>query len=299
MNIEISGKSKLLCLLGYPASHSISPKMHTLAAAEAGLPYVYLAFDTAPEELAERVAALKQLGVRGFNLTMPHKEAILPMLDELSEASELCRSVNTVVNEDGRLVGHTTDGIGYMDSLRDEGYDIIGRNMTIRGCGGAARSIIAQAALDGVKRITVVKRNHTSPHETFKKDPSFLDAERFAERIHHGTDCRVEVIEFEDKETLRAAVEDSAILVNATPVGMKEDVSPVDSDILRSDLLVSDIIYHPPMTRLLKDAEAVGAKYINGYYMLMFQGAAAFKLWTGKDMPVGVIRRECFPKIGD
>lgn len=297
MNIEISGKTKLLCLLGYPASHSISPKMHTLAAALNGLDYVYLAKDVEPDRLKDTVEALRTLGVRGFNLTMPHKEAILPMLDEITEASKLCQSVNTVVNEDGKLIGHTTDGTGYMESLRDGGYHIEGKDMTILGCGGAARSIIVQAALDGVRKITIVKRNHKAKNETFGHDPSYLDAVRFAERICHGTKAQTKVIEFEDAAAVKEAVDHSVILVNATPVGMKEDVSPIDPSVLRSDLIVSDIIYHPAKTRLLKDAEAVGASFINGYYMLLFQGAAAFKLWTGTDMPIEDIRKECFLPI--
>lgn len=294
MNIDISGKTKLLCLLGYPASHSISPKMHTLAASLTGQPYVYLAKDVAPEELSDTVDALRTLGVRGFNLTMPHKEAILSMLDEVTEAAKLCQSVNTVVNEYGRLIGYTTDGIGYMESLRDAGFHIEGKAMTILGCGGAARSIIAQAALDGVDSITIVKRNHAAANETFKHDPSYLDAVRYAERISHGTKAKVQVIEFADDKALRDAVDESAILVNATPVGMKEDISPVDASILRKDLIVSDIIYHPAKTRLLADAEAIGAPFINGYYMLLFQGAAAYKLWTGTDMPIEEIRKACF-----
>ena len=284
----------MLCLLGYPASHSISPKMHTLAASLTGQDYVYLAYDVEPSELPDTVKALRTLDVRGFNLTMPHKEAVLSLLDEVNDAAELCRSVNTVVNEGGRLIGYTTDGIGYMDSLRDEGYHIEGKTMTVLGCGGAARSIIAQAALDGVSRIIIAKRNHAAAHEAFSKDPSYLDAVRYAERVSHGTGCDVSVIEFDDREALRNAIDSSAILTNATPVGMNEDVSPIDADLLREDLIVSDIIYHPAQTRLLKDAESIGASFINGNYMLLFQGAAAFKLWTGVDMPVDAIKAECF-----
>ena len=291
MNVDISGKTNLLYLLGYPASHSISPKMHTLAASLTGQPYVYLALDVSPEQLRDVVAALHIIGIRGFNLTMPHKEAVIPMLHELSGAASLCRSVNTVVNDRGKLIGYTTDGIGYMESLRDADIHIEGENMTILGCGGAARSIIAQAATDGVKKITIVKRNHA---EAGGQDPTYLDAVRYAERISRGTQAEVEVIDFADEAAIRDAVDHSAILTNATPVGMKEDVSPVDASIIRSDLIVSDIIYHPAKTKLLRDAEAVGARYINGYYMLLFQGAAAFKLWTGVDMPIEPVRAECF-----
>ena len=287
MGVSISGKTKLLCLLGSPVAHSISPKMHTLAAEALGLDYAYLAFDVPEDEIAHAVDAMRLLSALGFNLTMPLKQAVIPYLDELSDAARLSGSVNTVVNEDGRLVGHTTDGTGYMDSLRDGGIDIKGQKMTLLGFGGAARSIIAQAALDGVSAIDIFKR----------KNSSFGEACEFAEHISKETDCRVKAFDISDRDMLSESIATSGVLTNTTPVGMagnSEGTSLVPKEFLRKELIVSDIIYHPSMTRLLYDAAEVGAKYINGKFMLLFQGAAAFKLWTGADMPIETIRSECF-----
>ena len=283
--MDITGTSRLTCLLGQPVAHSISPKMHNYSFQKLQLDYAYLAFDVAPEDIGNAVSSLRLFNARGFNLTMPHKVSVIPYLDEVTKAAALCNSVNTVVNDDGRLVGYTTDGIGYMDSLRDENIDITGQTMTLLGAGGAATSIIVQAALDGVKNINVFKR----------KNSSFDKTRDFCDMISKETDCKVCLIDIEDKKALKKSIDESIILTNATNVGMgDDDRSLVDKSFLRSDLIVSDIIYHPEMTRLLIDAKEAGAKYINGKYMLLYQGAAAFKLWTGCDMPVEYLKENCF-----
>ncbi len=293
MNLDISGYTDLLCLLGHPAKHSLSPKMHNTAFEKLGLDYVYLAFDILPEEIAPAVAALKMFNAKGFNLTMPFKETVIPYLDELSEAASLCGSVNTVVNEGGRLIGHTTDGAGYMQSLKDAGFagagadpadgtDAFGGTMTVLGAGGAARSIVAEAALSGAEEIFIFQR----------KSATFEKAVEFAGRVSDRTSCRVSVLDIADEAELKRCLDASSLLCNATNVGMGEDDrSLVPKEYLLQDLFVSDIIYHPEMTRLLKDAKAAGAPYANGKYMLLFQGAAAFKLWTGKDMPTDEIKK--------
>ena len=158
MNHPISGSTGFACLLGHPVSHSISPAMHSAAFDLLDLDYVYLAFDITEDRLKETVDGLKAMHCLGWNLTMPLKTAIIPYLDELSEASTLSHSVNTVVNDGGRLIGHTTDGVGYMDSLKDAGFSIDGGRMVLLGAGGAATSICTQAALDGVKEIFLFKR---------------------------------------------------------------------------------------------------------------------------------------------
>ncbi len=284
MNLDISGYTNLLCLLGHPAKHSLSPKMHNEAFSLLGLDYCYLAFDVLPEEIGPAVAALKMFGARGFNLTMPFKETVLPYMDELSKAAFLCGSVNTVVNEDGRLYGHTTDGIGYMDSLKDVGFDITGGKMTLLGAGGAAKSILTQAAMDGVKEIFVFKR----------KNATFSETVSFCEKIKKETEAMITVFDMADEEAMKKAIGTSDLLVNATNVGMQEDASLVNREYLRKDLFVSDIIYHPAKTRLLRDAADAGCRFVNGEYMLLFQGAAAFKLWTKADMPTEEIKIRCF-----
>ena len=155
MKNSITGHTKLICLLGNPVSHSISPAMHNLAFQTLNLDYVYLAFQTSIDEFEQTTNVLKQIGARGFNCTMPCKRVAFEQCDELSPAARLMNSVNTVVIENGKLIGHNTDGVGYMRSVIDAGHDIIGKEMTLLGSGGASSAILAQAALDGVKKIHI------------------------------------------------------------------------------------------------------------------------------------------------
>ena len=279
------GSTRLTCLLGQPVSHSISPAMHNLSFEKLGLDYSYLAFDIAESQIEYALNALKFLNCRGFNLTMPLKQAVIPYLDEISDAAKLSNSVNTVVIEDGLLKGFTTDGIGYMNSLRDKNIYIENKVMTLLGAGGAATSVATQAALDGVKEIRIFKRNNAS----------FQKVIAFASELTQKSNCRVSVHDMADSNALKTSIEESAIVVNGTNVGMGDDfTSLVPKEFFRPDLIVSDLIYHPAKTRMLLEAEEMGATIINGKYMLLFQGAEAFRLWTGKDMPIDYIRENCF-----
>lgn len=284
----ITGHTGLICLLGSPCAHSVSPMMHNASFETLGLDYRYLAFDVNEETLPTAVAGLKVLGARGFNLTMPDKNLMVSLCDELSTAARIIGAVNTVVNEDGRLIGHNTDGIGYMQSVKDAGYDIIGKKMTLLGAGGAATAILVQAALDGLKEISVFVR----------------PTSRFYDRLVHTvdelteiTDCRIRICDFSDADLLKKELADSAILTNGTSVGMAphEDTCPVPENLtFPKDLIVSDIIYNPRETKLLTMAKNQGNPFFNGSYMLLYQGAEAFRLWTGKEMPVERIKKEFF-----
>ena len=257
----ITGHTGLICLLGSPCAHSVSPMMHNASFEALGLDYRYLAFDVNEETLPTAVAGLKVLGARGFNLTMPDKNLMVSLCDELSTAARIIGAVNTVVNENGRLIGHNTDGIGYMQSVKDAGYDIIGKKMTLLGAGGAATAILVQAALDGLKEISVFVR----------------PTSRFYDRLVHTveelteiTDCRIRICDFSDS-------------------------CPVPENLtFPKDLIVSDIIYNPRETKLLTMAKKQGNPFFNGSYMLLYQGAEAFRLWTGKEMPVEKIKKEFF-----
>lgn len=287
MNTRISGTTRLLCLLGHPVAHSISPRMHNAAFQINGLDYAYLAFDATEETFPQMIEGLKAMNCKGFNLTMPFKTTILPYLDEISDAARLSNSVNTVVISDGRLIGHSTDGIGYMESVKDAGHDIIGKKMTLLGAGGAATSICVQAALDGVKTIDMFKR----------KNATFDEAKAFAANITEKTGTTVTLYDLADEKQLQQSIATSQILVNATNVGMGDDAtSLVPKSFLHKDLIVSDIIYHPEMTPLLQDAKEMGCAYFNGLYMLLYQGAAAFHLWTNTQMPIDEIKKICFTK---
>lgn len=285
---EITGTTGLTALIGSPVAHSISPQMHNEAFRRLGLDYVYLAFDIRPEDLADAVNGLKAAGIRGFNVTMPHKTAVAGLVDELTPAARIAGACNTVIHDRGRLIGHTTDGIGFMDAARDAGHDPAGKRMTILGCGGAATAICAQAALDGVPEINIFVRQSGS---------SYAKALTFAGNVSEASGCTVRVFPLEDLPALRDRLSASDMLVNATSVGMEPGTDAClipDASFLHPDLIVSDIIYHPRETKLLKMAREAGCAAFNGMYMLLFQGAASFKCWTGKEMPVEIIREKYF-----
>ena len=210
---------------------------------------------------------------------MPNKTVVGQYLDKLSPAAELCGAVNTIVNENGVLTGHITDGIGFMQALKDNDIDVIGKKMTIAGAGGAATAIEIQAALDGVKEISIF-----NIHDKF-----WANAEETVRKINEKTDCKATLYDLDDKEKLREEMADSYIFVNGTGVGMKplEGMSVVpDKSFFRPELIVIDVPYSPLETKMRSMAKEVGCKPMNGLGMMLFQGAAAFKLWTGKDMPI-------------
>ena len=284
--MEISGTTRLACLLGYPAKHSKSPAMHNAAFMALNLDYRYLAFDVAPEALGDIVAGLKVMDFVGCNLTMPHKIAIIDYLDEISDVSKLCGAVNTVINRDGKLIGTTTDGVGFFDSLLYENnYDCHGKTMTMLGSGGAACAIAAEGMLTRLDKLFIARRKNDKWNATVD----------FANRLADASQKPVEVIDINDNDILGAAINTSDILVNATNVGMGDDKSsPVSANLFRPELFVSDIIYHPLETTLLSDAKRIGCQTANGLYMLLYQGASSFEHWTGQKMPIDVVKNVMF-----
>ena len=286
---EITGHTKLTGLLGSPVAHSISPLMHNESFKMLGLDYVYLCFDVPEDNLETVFNGLKKLNIAGFNCTMPDKTRICQLGDELSPAASMIGAVNTVVNDNGKFIGHNTDGIGYMQSVKDAGYDITGSTMTLLGAGGAASSIFVQAALDGVKNINIFSI----------KDRFWEKAERMVEAVNKNTDCTARLMELGDDALLADSIADSQILTNATSVGMAPNVDGCivsDNSMLPEGLIVSDVIYNPMETKLLKMAKERGCKTFNGMYMLLYQGAEAFKIWTGREMPVEHIKKLYFNK---
>lgn len=287
MKKDITGHTRLICLLGDPVSHSISPAMHNLSFKTLGLDYVYLAFQTNTDQFDSTVATLKQIGARGFNCTMPCKRIAAQKCDELSPAAKLMNSVNTVLIEDGRLIGHNTDGVGYMKAVQDAGHNILGKQMTLLGSGGASSAILTQAALDGMTHIHVFAR----------KGNSWDMMQTQADLVNAQTDCKVSINELSDETALRKSISESAILVNGSSVGMapKEEACLIpDSTYFHSELIVSDVIYNPRKTKLLQMAETANLASFNGMYMLLYQGAEAFKIWTGQEMPVELVKQQLF-----
>ena len=279
MTERITGHTELIGLMAYPIRHSSSPAMHNEAFATLGLDYAYLAFEVDNSTLEDAVKGLRALKMVGSNVSMPNKTVVGQYLDELSPAAQMCGAVNTIVNDNGKLIGHITDGIGYMQSLKDNNIDVIGKKITVAGAGGAAKAIEVQAALDGVKEISIF-----NIHDSF-----WEAAERTVQVIRENTDCVVNLYDLDDKEKLREEIADSYLFAQATGVGMKpmegQSVVP-DKSFFRPDLIVTDTIYSPRETALLKMAKEVGCKTMNGLGMMLFQGDAAFHLWTGKHMPI-------------
>ena len=276
---QITGHTELIGLLAYPIRHSQSPATHNAAYEKLGVDIVNLAFEVDAPELEDAIKGLRALKMRGANVSMPNKTIVHQYLDEISPAAKLCGAVNTIVNKDGYLVGHITDGIGFMQALKDNDIDVIGKKMTIAGAGGAATAIEIQAALDGVKEISIF-----NIHDKF-----WANAEETVRKINEKTDCKATLYDLDDKEKLREEMADSYIFVNGTGVGMKplEGMSVVpDKSFFRPELIVIDVPYSPLETKMRSMAKEVGCKTMNGLGMMLFQGAAAFKLWTGKEMPI-------------
>ena len=223
--------------------------------------------------------------MRGCNVTMPCKNEAAKYMDELSPAARIIGAVNTIVNENGRLIGHITDGTGFVHNLKENGVEVKNKKMVVLGAGGAATAIQVQCALDGAREISIFNPD----------DPFLARAKATAEKLRkERPECKVQVFCLEDREKLKAEIAEADILVNGTLAGMKphDDVSPVtDTSVFRPGLVVADVVYNPGETRLLREAKEAGCKTIGGKGMLLWQGAAAYKLYTGLEMPVEEYRK--------
>ena len=287
---RIDAKTRLLGFIASPSEHSVSPIMHNAALRKLGLNYVYLAFNVGHKELKDAITGFRAINIRGFSVSMPNKIDIIPLLDELSPEAKFIGAVNTVVNENGKFIGYNTDGKGYVRSLKEEGVDIKGKKMTLLGAGGAATAIAIQAALEGISEIAIFNR----------QDEFFKNAEKIAKIINEqmeNTNCKATIYELEDSNRLREEIASSHILTNATDIGMKpyENQSLIpDPTWLHSDLVVSDIVYMPRTTKLMEQAISAGCRNYNGLGMVLYQGAIAFKLWTGHEMPIEYVKSQIF-----
>ncbi|MCE8424789.1 MAG: shikimate dehydrogenase [Candidatus Methanoperedens sp.] len=263
---------KLYGVLGDPVSHSLSPAMHNAAFAALGIDCEYHAFRVSPENLRDAIYGACALSFGGLNLTIPLKEKALDIVTPADLARQI-GAVNTVDFKNG-IAGYNTDGIGARMALSRKGIDINGKKVLILGAGGAARAIAFQLAKDGAS-VTIVNRT-IGRAEALAKDVSKVG--------------RVQASSFDDPVTI---IRDSDILINSTSVGMSPDVSEtiVTSDMMHSNLTVFDIVYNPQNTRLLQEAKKAGAETIDGVMMLVYQGAEAFKIWTGIMPPVDVMEK--------
>ena len=278
MEQRIKGTTGLLALIGSPVGHSGSPAMYNFSFQYHNLDYAYMAFDIKEDEVPAALDAMRLFKMRGCNVTMPCKNKAAQCVDELSPAARIVGAVNTIVNENGKLVGHITDGTGFVRNLKEHGVDVKGKKMVVLGAGGAATALQVQCALDGAARISI-----------FNPNDVFLDrAKSTAEKLKKEVpECKVNVYCIENQDKLREEIANTDILVNGTLAGMKphDDISLVDKSMFHKNLVVADVVYNPEETRMLREAKEAGCKTVGGKGMLLWQGAAAYKLYTGLEMP--------------
>lgn len=279
----------MLCyLIGCPVGHSMSAVMHNVAFTELGLDFAYQLLEVHPEDLERAVSeTLRAPGVRGASVTIPHKVSVMGCLDEIEHEAVRIGAVNTIVNDGGRLKGYNTDGVGALRVIGENYGDLRGVRAVILGAGGAARAISYKLA----KNVSEVKILNRTPRR----------AEELSDYLSSLRECRAEISsDGLSRDSVSASLEGADILVNTTPLGMhpETETSPVDQDLLRPDLLVFDAVYNPPMTRLLREAEASGSRVLNGVSMLVYQGVAAFELWTGREAPEAVMMESVLDALG-
>lgn len=283
----ISGHTLLVSLIGRPIRHSASPVTHSVSFEKSGVDAVYLAFEVGNEDLADVTNAMRRMdGWVGSNVTMPNKQAIIPHLDGLSDAARLMGAVNVIEKtDDNKLIGHNSDGAGFMQNLRKHGFEAEGKVMTLVGPGGAGSAILVQAALDGIKTLHVFAREN---------GPSFNHAKDIIPGVAEQTGCNIVLHPFEDAEAMKAAIGESDVLVNATNVGMGEEAidTPVPADFIKEGMVVADCIYHPLHTRLLLDAAEKNCQVVTGIGMMNEQAAIGEKIWFGIDMPIDEVVAE-------
>lgn len=288
MESRISGHTGLMALIGSPVGHSGSPAMYNYSFQRLGLDYAYVALDIKENEVKDAIAAMRLFNMKGGNVTMPDKTEAAKYMDALSPAAQIIGAINTIVNEDGRLTGHITDGEGFVNNLKDHGIDIKGKKITVAGGGGAATAIQVQCALDGVSEITIFN----------KKDAFFARTEATAEKIRAAVPgIVVNVYDIDNIAKMTEEIRNSDIFVNATIVGMKplDDQSVVkDLSAFRPGLVVCDAVYNPEETKLLREAKEAGCTCVGGKGMLLWQGVSAFRLFTGRDMPVEEVKERFF-----
>ncbi|HUQ96000.1 MAG TPA: shikimate dehydrogenase [Bryobacteraceae bacterium] len=273
--MAIDYKAELVGVLGQPVAENPTGIMLEAAFAACGLHWRYLTIEVSPDRLADAITGVRAFGMRGINLTIPHKVAVIPFLDELSEEARLIGAVNTVRRVDGKLIGENTDGKGFLRGLRqDAGMDPKGKRVVLLGAGGAARAIATELLLAGVEDLLLVNRS----------------VDRGSALVAH---LQIGVIRFEPWTGAYLVPPDADILVNATSIGLYPDVGAMPDISLaaaKSDLLVCDAVFNPPLTRLLALAKDRGMPTLDGLSMLVYQGAIGFELWTGGKAPEAVMK---------
>ena len=272
----ITGSTNIVGLIGHPVEHSFSPPMHNAAFEALDMDYAYVAFDVEPQNLKSAIDGAKSLGIRGLNVTIPHKIEVMQYLDEIDEVAGLIGAVNTIDFKD--MKGYNTDGIGAIRAI-EEVTSIKDKNVVIAGAGGASRAISFYIAKYGASRLTILNRNVGK-------------AQKLASDVSNSG--LIGDVKADSISEIASILDDADILINTTPVGMHPNVNdePIASaSDMHEDLVVFDAVYNPNETGLLKEAVKAGAEPVFGIKMLLYQGAESFRIWTGRDAPVDAMEK--------
>jgi len=282
--MSISGRTRVYALIGDPVEHSLSPTIQNAAFRHLNMDCIYLAFRVRANDLKQAISGIRALGICGVNVTMPHKINVIPYLDHIDEEAKSIGAINTILNKDGELLGYNTDGVGALNALKSNKINLAGKKIVILGAGGASKAITFTFAKE-VGKIIILNR-------TLEK------AEKLAGEVYSTLGREVEAKAL-SMDNLKYELEETDVLINATSVGMapKDDDSPVSRRLLRSDLVVFDLVYNPFETRLLREAKAIGAKTIDGLTMLVHQGAASYEIWIGRKAPINIMIEAAKEKI--
>lgn len=280
--IEVNASTLMVGVIGHPVEHSFSPRMHNAAIEALGLNWCYVAFHVLPDRVGDAIRGMRGLNIRGLNVTVPHKQAVMPFLDEVSEEARAVGAANTLSNEGGRLIGYNTDVYGILAALRETaGLEKLPEKTVVLGAGGAARGVIyALTTVPEVEEIAVLNRTPSK-------------AERIAGEMTHFAGGKRVLGASLSEETLRRALDAAGLLINTTSVGMAPEVdgSPIqDWEVLHPHLTVYDIVFNPLETRLMRQAQAAGARAFGGMEMLVYQGARSLEIWSGLQAPIPVMK---------
>jgi shikimate dehydrogenase len=277
--MNVSGTTQVVGLFGYPVRHTASPAFQNAAFRALGLDWIYLPFEVEPADLHNAITGIVALGFRGINLTIPHKQAVMEYLHDLSPEARIIGAVNTVDIRDGRLKGYNTDGKGFANSIKEEnGVELAGESVFVMGAGGAGRAVAIQAALDGAAEISVCDREETRS-QSLVADIAAAKGRSLANFVPF------------ERPAIRHAVQSCRVFVDATPLGLNPgDPTSIDADWLKPSTFVCDLVYHLPETPLLNAAKRRGCKTQNGLSMLLHQGGIAFQIWTGIPPPLNHMR---------
>jgi shikimate dehydrogenase len=278
--LTIKGSTRVYAIFGHPVSHSLSPRMHNTAFRALHLDCVYVPFDIQPKDFETAARAIRAMGISGVNITIPHKESIIFFLDEISAEASLTGAVNTVKNDDGKLTGYNTDVCGFLRSIKEDlGFHPKGSTVAVIGAGGAARAVLTALCMNDASEIYVINR-------TFDK------AKKLATEFKKNfKDTQIYAVSLDDKEEMERSIGSANLLVNATPGGMEGTGSVEVPMELSQTAAVYDLVYDPCESSLIERAKGMGRRASGGLGMLLYQGAESFKIWTGEEAPVEVMRK--------